>query len=106
MRFFVYYVVNFTTLLIVGCVADLVPIFEIAFVQGVSLRAVTKLCKGMGHDNEVRHFSTFTVFDHGHQCGCRECASSPRRLRQPDSALRALLLACRHARFRASSATV
>ena len=36
--FFVYYVVNFTTLLIVGCVADLVPIFEIAFVQGVSLR--------------------------------------------------------------------
>ena len=51
------------------------------------------------------HVSRFTLFDHGHQCRCRECASSP-HLRQPDSALQALLLAyrleLRHARLRAS----
>eukprot|EP00964_Phaeocystis_antarctica_P054856 scaffold32265_cov72-Phaeocystis_antarctica.AAC.2 len=56
------------------------------------------------------HVSTFIGFDHGHQCGCRECASSPRPAAARYSALRAPLLACRlelrHARLRASRANM
>ena len=57
-----------------------VPTFETAFVL-VCHYAISKLCQGMCHHYGARHVSphvsTFTGFDHGHQCGCRECASSP-----------------------------
>eukprot|EP00964_Phaeocystis_antarctica_P024480 scaffold13705_cov70-Phaeocystis_antarctica.AAC.1 len=66
----------------------------------------------MSHHNAVRHVSArlhIYRFRPWAPVGCRECASH-QRLRQPDSALRALLLACRlelrHACLRASRATV
>ena len=70
--------------------------------------AVSKLCKGMSHHNGVRHVSArlhiHRGFDHGHQCAAAGSMPPHQRLRQPDSAHRALLLACRvelrHARFR------
>ena len=83
------------------------PTFETVFVLGCHY-AVSKLCKGMSHYNEVRHVSARL---HIH----RFRPWAPVRLPgvcfltnawQPDSALRALLLACRlelrHARLRAS----
>ena len=60
--------------------SEIVPIFETAFVLACYY-AISKLCQGMCHHHGAPgtcpHVSTFTGFDHGHQCRCRECASSP-----------------------------
>ena len=63
-------------------VVEITPRFETAFVLACHY-AISKLCQGMCHHYGARHVSppphvsTFTGFDHGHQCRCRECASSP-----------------------------
>ena len=69
---------------------------------------------GVNHVSPRLHVYGFTVFAHGHQCRCGSaCASSitPTAARsEPDTALRALLLAytleLRHARLRASRANI
>ena len=85
---------------IVKGVVQITPRFETVFVLACHYDATSKLCQKacaitMGPDT-CPHVSTFTGFDHGHHSAAAGSVLPHQRLRQPDSALQALLLACRH----------
>eukprot|EP00964_Phaeocystis_antarctica_P148153 scaffold114908_cov57-Phaeocystis_antarctica.AAC.3 len=60
--------------------SEIVPTFETVFVLGchhaVSLSSA-KACAITMRSATCPHVSIFIVFDHGNQCDCRDCASSP-----------------------------
>ena len=95
---------------VVKGVVEITPRFENVFVLVCDYNyATSKLCQGMCHHYGARHVSPRLQHSPVSTMGTSAAAGSVlphQRLRQPDSALRAFLLACRldlrQARFRAS----